>query len=106
MGNMMFEVHASKPDHARLNSTISQRNMAFYLSATAFHSSAFAWLSLVLRFRRITLLPTLAIGTVYFSVFQNVNNILYKLIVDQAVIRETRRMGYGAQVQPIGERKN
>lgn len=69
MSNMMFDVHASKPDYARLNSTITQRSMAFYASATAFHSMAFAWLSLVLRFRRITLLPTLAIGTVYFSVF-------------------------------------
>ena len=106
MGNMMFEVCAGKPDHARLNSIITQRNLAFYASATAVHSFAFAWLSLVLRFRRITLIPTLAIGTVYFSVFQNVNNILYKLIVDQAVIRETRRLGYGAQVQPVGERTN
>ena len=106
MCNMMFDVCAGKPEHARLNSIISQRNMAFYLSATAFHSAAFAWLSLVLRFRRITLIPTLAIGTVYFSVFQNVNNILYKLIVDQAVIKETRTLGYSAQVQPVGQRVN
>jgi len=69
MCNMMFDVHASKPAHARLNSIISQRNLVFYLSAGAFHSIAFAWLSFLLRFRRITLVPTLAIGTVYFSVF-------------------------------------
>ena len=106
MCNVMFDVNAPKPVHSRLNATIAEKNLMFYLSATAFHTTTFGWMSFFFRFRRISLVPTLAIGTVYFSVFQNVNNILYKLIVDQAVINETRKLGYSAQVQPLGTRKN
>ena len=67
--NMMFDCQASRPTYARMNSTISQRNFLFYLTAGAVHTTAFMWLSFVMRFRRISLVPTLALGTLYFSFF-------------------------------------
>ena len=47
-------------------------------------------------------MPTLAIASAYYIFFENVNNIMYKLIVDKAVIRDARNMGFSAQVQPVG----
>ena len=95
---MMYDVQATRPAYDRMNSIVSQRNFLFYLTSGAVHTTAFMYLSFVLRFRRITLVPTLAIGTVYFSFFQNMNNILYKVIVDQAVVSEAKKLGYSAQV--------
>ena len=69
------------------------------------HTMAFCGLSYFFRYRRVTTVPALAIGTAYFYFFQNINNIMYKLMVDQAVISQARRLGHGAQVQPVGQRK-
>ena len=100
----MFDVQATRPAYARMNSVVGQRNMLFYITSGAVHTTAFMYLSFFFRFRRITALPALAIGTAYFSFFQNVNNILYKLIVDKKVIEEARKLGYEAQIQPVGNR--
>ena len=96
MCNMMFDVQASKPAYAKLNSIISQRNFIFYLSTGTLHTTAFMYLSFLMRFRRLSALPVLAIGTVYFSFFQNTNNIMYKLIVDRHVIKASRELGFEA----------
>lgn len=85
---------------------MSQKNKVFYASTALIHSSAFMYLSYFFRYRRVGAVPTLVIAAAYYSFFENVNNIMYKLVVDRAVIQETRRLGYEAQVQPVGQPKN
>ena len=70
----------------------------FYLTASATHILGFMYMSFFFRYRRITFLPTLAIGSAYYCAFGNINNLLYKLIVDKAVIKEARKLGYETQV--------
>ena len=86
MCNMMFDVQATRPAYARMNATVSQGTRDFYIATALLHTTAFCGLSYFFRYRRVTTLPALAIGTAYFYFFQNVNNIMYKLMVDQAVI--------------------
>ena len=104
--NLMFDVKAPRPVYDKVNATIDQRNRIFYAAAASLHTAAFMYLSFFFRYRRVSLAPTLAIASAYYIFFENANNILYKLIVDQAVISETRKMGFGAQVQPVGRPKN
>ena len=102
----MFDVKAPRPVYDKINGTIDRQNKMFYASATALHAASFMYLSFFFRYRRVSLVPTLAISAAYYIFFENANNILYKLIVDRAVIRETRNLGFGAQVQPVGQPKN
>lgn len=104
--NLMFDVKAPRPVYDKINSTVDQRNRIFYASAAALHTACFMYLSFFFRYRRVSAVPTLAIASAYFIFFENVNNIMYKLIVDRAVIRDARKMGFGAQVQPVGQHKN
>jgi hypothetical protein len=60
------------------------------------------YLSFFFRYRRVGAAPTFAIATAYYIFFENVNNIMYKLIVDKEVIRQARLLGYGSVVQPVG----
>jgi hypothetical protein len=64
------------------------------------------WLSYNFRYRRMGLLPTLGVATVYYLWFENVNNILYKVLVDKKVIEAARRLGLERHVQPVGTRVN
>ena len=64
------------------------------------------YLSFFFRYRRVGAVPTLAIGAAYYVFFENANNIMYKLIVDRAVLGQARRLGYDAQAQPVGEHLN
>ena len=104
--NVMFDTKAPKQAYDRLNSVISQQNLLFYLSASAFHTLGFIYTSFFFRYRRITLVPTLLIGTAYFCLFENINNILYKVIVDKKVLEEARTLGLDYHTQPVGTRKN
>ena len=106
MCNMMFDVQAPRPVYDKLNATVDRANKWFYASAAAFHAAAFMYLSFFFRYRRVTALPTLAIGSAYYVFFENANNIMYKLIVDKAVLAETRRFGFEAQAQPVGQHIN
>ena len=54
------------------------------------------YLSFIFRYIRIGAIPTLAIASAYYIFFENANNIMYKLIVDRAVIRQVRQLGYEA----------
>lgn len=47
------------------------------------HVTGFMYMSYFFRYRRISFLPILAISTAYYTVFESVNNILYKTIVDK-----------------------
>ena len=104
--NLMFDVQASRPAYDKVNAVVDQQNRIFYGAAAAFHATAFMYLSFFFRYRRVGAVPTLLIATAYYHAFENVNNILYKLIVDRPVIAETRKLGYDAQVQPVGKPKN
>ena len=63
---------------------------------------AFLYMTFIFRYRRLSALSTLAVGSAYYVAFENVNNILYKLLVDRVVIREAREQGLGRHVQPVG----
>jgi hypothetical protein len=63
-------------------------------------------MSYFFRFRRLGLVPTILSASAYYIVFENVNNILYKVLVDRKVIREARRFDLEKHVQPVGTRKN
>ena len=102
----MFDVKAPRPVYDKVNSTVDQRNRGFFATASAVHTAAFMYLSFFFRYRRVSAVPTLAIASAYYIFFENANNIMYKLIVDQAVISETRKLGFAAQVQPVGQPKN
>lgn len=106
VSNLMFDVQAPRPVYDKINATIDRKNREFYAATAVFHSAAFMYLSFFFRYRRVGALPTLAIASAYYLFFENVNNIMYKLIVDRAVIKETRRLGFSAQVQPVGQQKN
>ena len=106
VANLMFDVQAPRPVYDKINSTVDQRNRIYYASAALVHASAFMYLSFFFRYRRVSAVPTLAIASAYYIFFENVNNIMYKLIVDRQVIRDARRLGFDAQVQPVGQAKN
>ena len=64
------------------------------------------YLSFFFRYRRIGAVPTLAIASAYYIFFENANNIMYKLIVDRAVIKQARQLGFEPQVLPVGKAIN
>ena len=104
--NMMFDCKASRPAYDKINSTVDERHRLYMVLATMTHATCFIYLSYFFRYRRVTMLPTLAIASAYYVFFENANNILYKLIVDKAVIQQARALGHSAQVQPVGQFKN
>jgi len=59
-------------------------------------------MSYFFRYRRLGLIPTVGVATAYYIAFENVNNILYKVLVDRKVIAEARRWGLDKHVQPVG----
>ena len=65
---------------------MKQQNAIYYLSLTGLHTIGFMYMTYFFRYRRVTLLPTLLISSAYYYFFTKVNNIAYKLIVDQRVI--------------------
>ena len=62
-------------------------------------------LAFFLRFRRVSLPVTAGIALGYQVYFSQVNDILYKVIVDRNVIKKARRMGYENYIQPQGSYK-
>ena len=102
----MFDTKASRPAYDKINATVDQQHRLFLVLAAAFHSTSFMYLSYFFRYRRVSLVPTLAIASAYYVFFENANNIMYKLIVDREVIRQARALGLSAQVQPVGTFKN
>ena len=105
MSNIIFDTQATKAQHGALNAVISQQNMKFYMAATATHVVGFMYLSYFFRYRRLSAAPVLAMACAYSSVFDNVNNILYKMFVDKHMLAEARRLGLEAHCQPSGTRK-
>lgn len=106
MCNVMFDIQAPRPAYDRLNNVVGLQNLKFYMAASATHILGFMYLSFFFRYRRVGFLPVAAIATAYYSAFESVNNILYKAIVDKAVLAEARKQGLDAQCQPCGSLKN
>ena len=104
--NLMFDVKASKAAYDKVNAVADQQTALFYLATSGLHITAFMYLSFFFRYRRVGAVPTLLIAGAYYSFFENVNNIAYKLLVDRSIIRTARNYGYEAQVQPVGTFKN
>jgi hypothetical protein len=96
MANIMFDTQAPVPTYDKLNSVIALNNMKFYAAAIATHMIGFIYLSFFFRYRRVGFVPALAIGSAYYWAFENVNNILYKVIVDRHVLQNARLFGMEA----------
>lgn len=62
-------------------------------------------MSYFFRYRRLTKLQTLGVGTLYYFAFGTINNALYKLCVDRPVISTARGMGLEEHIQPNGKSK-
>ena len=104
--NVMFDTQASRHQYDKLNSTVSRQQGLFYLTASAFHGLAFMYLSYFFRFRRMGPLPILAIAYGYHTAFEQVNDILYSVIVDKEILSQARSLGLERHAQPAGQVKN
>lgn len=102
MANLMFDTQLRKTDYDRMNSVIDNKTALFYGAATATHFTLLAYASFMLRFRTLSKVQAVVAGTAYYFAFGNVNNILYKLIVDRAVMNEARALGQEKHIQPNG----
>jgi hypothetical protein len=104
--NLMYDVQAPRPVYDKLNSAISQGNRIFYATTSVIHTVSLMYLAFFFRYRRVGKIPTLVLSGAYYIYFENINNIMYKLIVDKEVIKQARRLGFGAVVQPVGQPMN
>jgi len=104
--NIMFETKSGRAVYDKLNSVISQSNLHFYIVAPIVHSLGFAWMSFFFRFRRIGVVPTLAIASAYYMAFSTINDVLYKVMVDGPVLAQARALKLDNQCQPVGSFKN
>jgi len=93
MANLMFDTQLRKTEYDRLNSVIGHNNNLFYGAATLTHFGILAQATWFFRYRNLSKLQTLAVGSAYYFAFGNINNILYKVLVDRKVIFEARKMG-------------
>ena len=94
MSNLMFETRMRKSEYDRMNSLIATQNNFFYGATTATHFTVLAYMTWFFRYRNLNKIQTLFVGTAYFFAFGNINNILYKVMVDRKVIAEARKLGY------------
>lgn len=76
-----------------MNSVIDNKTAVYYGAATASHVTLLAYASFVLRFRTLNKFQAILAGSAYYFAFGNINSILYKLIVDRAVMNEARNLG-------------
>jgi len=106
IANVMFDTKARKPEYDRLNSVVSVANTKYIAATTVLHTLGFAYLAYFFRFRRVSQVSAFAISCAYYYYFTKVNQTLYKVIVDRAVINTTRELGLGSHVQPVGHFKN
>ena len=98
MANLMFDTKLSQPEYDKMNSLIDMKNKQFYLAASLSHVLVLAYMSYLLRYRRLGKLQTLAVGSGYYYGFGLINNLLYTGIVDLSVNSQAKKMGLGAHV--------
>jgi hypothetical protein len=106
VANLMYDTQAPVPTYHKMNSVIGLQNLKFYLAAGATHMLGMMYLSFFFRYRRLSLPTSLVIGSAYYCAFENINNILYKVLVDREVLNAARALGQEAHCQPTGTVKN
>ena len=89
-----------------MNSVAGLGNKLYFATATTFHALAFMYMSYFFRFRRVGAAPIVALAVGYNFVFDSVNQILYGLLVDRAIVAEARNLGLGRHVYHEGQNRN
>lgn len=102
MANLMFDTKLRQTDYDRMNSVLASQNLKFYGASTFTHLFLLSYACYFFRMRTLNRPQVLVAGTVAYFGFQQINNILYKLIVDRVVISEASRLGHEHHVQPNG----
>ena len=102
MANLMFDTRLRKNEYDRLNSVLGTRTMMYYASTTFSHFFYLAYASYFFRYRTLNKFQVLAVGSAYFVAFNFINNIQYKLMVEQPFLNEVRSMGLSSYIQPNG----
>lgn len=106
MANLMFDTKLRSSDYDRMNSVIGMQNGKFYVGTSLLHMTILAYSTYFFRYRTLSKLQVLAVGTAYYYAFNSINSIAYKTIVDRKVIQEARALGQDSHVQPNGSFKN
>ena len=102
MANLMFDTKLNKNEYDRLNSVLDMQNRKFYGAATLAHFFTLSYAAYFLRFRTLSRPQVLVVGTGFYVAFTQINSIIYKLVVDQAVNKEAQRLGLSEYIQPTG----
>ena len=98
MANCYYDTLLRGSEYDRLDSTMQVSQVKYFGSAFVTHFSVLAYMTYFFRYRRLTKLQTLAVGTLYYYAFGAINNTLYKLCVDKNVISVARKMGLEAHI--------
>ena len=106
MANVMFDTQAPRPSYDKMNSVVNMSMKYYYLATFSTHMLGFMYMTYFFRYRRLGLVPVVAVGAAYYYAFDTVNSIYYKLIVDKAVMQAARDQGLDAHCQPMGTCKN
>lgn len=63
------------------------------MQATAIHLFSFMSMSYAFRYRRVGPIPVFIMALAYTQAFEHINNILYKLNIDRAILNEATILG-------------
>ena len=105
MANCYYDARLRDSEYDRLESVMHMSQAKFFGSAFATHFTVLAYMTYFFRYRRLTKLQTVAVGTLYFYAFSAINSSLYKIFVDKDVISTARTMGLEQHIQPCGTKK-
>ena len=106
MANCMYDDKLRQVDYDRYNSLLSRKNLQFYLTMSAVHTTSLMYLTYFFRYRRVNAVSTVLISSAYYYYFTKTNDIAYKTIVDRNVLSLARELGHNRHLQPIGHHKN
>lgn len=106
MANLMFDDKVRQVDYDRYNSVLARKNLQYYLTMSAVHTTSFMYLAYFFRYRRVNAVSTVLISSAYYYYFTKTNDIAYKTIVDKNVLSLARELGHNRHIQPIGHHKN
>ena len=102
MANCYFDGRLRDSEYERLDSTMQVGQVKFFGASVLTHITILAYMSYFFRYKRLTKLQTLGVGTLYYQAFSSINNSLYKIFVDKPIIGTTRSMGLEHHIQPNG----
>ena len=93
MANCYYDGRLRDSEYQRLDSIMQVSQVKYFGSTLLTHMTILAYMSYFFRYRRLTKLQTLGVGTLYYYAFGYINNSLYKIFVDRNIIATTRSMG-------------